>query len=173
MNEFSKITVNYMAIVDTLLASTNAAHAKHSAVMCFGDDGKEIREFRTVGFTIGRQQGKTEFIRDFCKRHPGEVAVIIQDVLANSTAFSTRFKEKEGNPLVSYSRAYHRILVTTQDALGPKDKLKVDEFNKRYILVDDASFFIDWLHQRRIKQTDLYKAIGRSRGTDVNVILVG
>lgn len=165
MNEFVKSTVNYMAIAKALIQVTDETYQRNKG-MFVEPDGRLIRECRTVGFTVGRQCGKSEFIRKFYQEHPGETTIIVRDDMLQRVMVAQLMNATGDQhfPKVGTATNVARYLQDLSDT--PDSRL----LNSRYILIDDATFCFERMYGH--KRKEFYQAVYNLRRDDVTVILI-
>lgn len=78
MNAFikeTKLHIDYFSIIETLLAKTKEAW-EHRGAACIPPHA-DVREYRTIGFYVGRWCGKTDALVDFALQHGVDDVLII------------------------------------------------------------------------------------------------
>jgi hypothetical protein len=172
---FTQTRVDYMGIIEALLQGTNESYERNKEVMNWGDHAVTLRDCRTVGFLTGRQTGKGEFIADFYRKYPNDTSVLVRDAKLQSVARANILKGADGpTPHVSGPVAVATVIKSHMaDVTAVPESVSDDPLNRRYIIVDDATFFFDMLHSMGIKRNNFFRAIASRRGTDVNIILIG
>jgi hypothetical protein len=175
-NEFvksAKLVVNYQGILEALIAKTRESMQYRDALRL--QPHIDVRDLRTVGFTVGRQSGKTDTIVDFMTRHPfGECMVICKDdkiYRSICASYSKKMGSATTLPTVTPRQiANWETIVDSNGAIQPHpEKYYVSE-NVKYLLVDDASFTLNGMH---LNLSTFNKWVGKYCPKDLIVILIG
>lgn len=103
MNHFitpAKIHVEYTSIIEALIAKTKEGWV-HRGEACIPPHA-DVREYRTVGFYVGRQCGKTDALVEFALQHGVNDVLIICKDRAIEKAIGEKFVKRTNTILPRY-----------------------------------------------------------------------
>lgn len=159
-----KLQLNYQDMLDALIAKTRETHVWRDQAMC--PPALDVRDYRTVGFHVGRQCGKSDALVEFATRQPyGDCMMICKDDRIQRV-LTARYNKLSGE-----NKVLPHLNVTTVRKLIVDPTCMEHDFTKvRYILVDDASFVMDSFG---INLRNFNTWVGENFHKDTMVIKVG
>lgn len=116
-----------MSLLEQLMATVKPISPSHKNCMTAS---QEVLEFRTVGFRIPRQTGKTEEIIKFVNAHPGLCIVVVYDNCA-VTQISGKLP---ASTLITNATTFGQRANSVAEHEDNADFAKI-----KYLLIDDAT----------------------------------
>ena len=160
----TKLQLNYQDMLDALIAKTRETHVWRENANC--SPMADVRDYRTVGFYVGRQCGKSDTLVEFATRHPyGDCLMICKD------SGIQRILTARYNKLSGENKVLPHLNVTEVRKLIDDANWTEYDFTKiKYVLIDDTSFVLDSFG---INLRNFNKWVGENFPRDTMVIKVG
>lgn len=158
--------VDYVAILETLAAVTNQAYQRSVEFGFVGIEDVIIREYRTIGFKVGRQCGKTQAMGRWIEKAPDASLCIFNRAAIRDLVF-TNWKRYLNIPstVPVLLPVKIRQYLSAEPGRFQKDHPGIGKI--KYILIDDADMFLNF-HGIRLHHFN--KWVYDTFGPDVLVI---
>lgn len=172
MNAFVKARVNYVAILQALMEASHAAAITTGPLVNL-PPGDFLIEYKTIGFLVGRQCGKSYCMLDWNRDHPMECLNIVKDG-SLKRHFAGLAKERGpgsgmGPILCSDTLRKHAAKFKSNKAEGIEGLKKIHP-GPKFIIIDDSAIFFSYLG---FKRREFFEFIAAAYGTDLFVICLG
>lgn len=170
-NEYMSVQVNYNAILEALENATRKVWTewgKRSARL--EDAAWNVGDYKTIGFTVGRQCGGTRAVSQWIKKHKNQCLLITKDTKMMDT-FKATYCSREGGEVDDFYGMVPRINgdITKYAVQGYDGVPEIVKANIRYVIVDDASIQFNHGH---IKRRAFNQWVADNFNEDTFVILI-
>jgi hypothetical protein len=102
-----------------------------------------VSDYKTIGFTVGRQCGATNGIHKWIKEHRGQCLLISKDKDTRKNSLELYLKHHDDTDMTDYYRASARIVTTVEFSYEHDDNNDVLHKdmtdNVRYVILDDSA----------------------------------
>lgn len=140
-NQYVTTRVNYCEILKALETISRQTWERWGKQNSRSYAAWEVADYKTIGFTVGRQCGATNGIHQWIKQHPGQCLLITKDIKLRDASMQL-YTEHHGDPS-DYFRAVPTI---TQGANyrfhGYEGNEVPDDLKERvrYVILDDSVY---------------------------------
>lgn len=167
MTEFVRPTVNYVGIIDALLAVSRDRIERWGKALGKPTDAWHVQDSRTVGYMVGRQCGASEGALHWIAKHPDECILITKDARLRDSLKQT-YTRLTGRDHSEYTSLVPCVIKTLETW---NTKYITEEIKERvrYILVDDATFTVGMSY---LKRPDFNEWVAETFHPDTFVILI-
>lgn len=142
MNDYLKVSVDYVAILESLEAISRSVWERWGKQNS-SSAAWAVADYKTIGFTVGRQCGATQGIHKWINEHKGKCLLISKDAILRKESMRKYLEAFERSDMTDYYRATPCIGTGVKyhfdDAGTPEATADMIE-NVRYVILDDSVY---------------------------------